>query len=152
MSAFPDGFVPHDRKSPVTDAWQPLWSRVLADRVEIGFEVGENHCNGRGLLHGGVLAALADNAMGMSLGHVVRAGKPDGGAPSGIVTTNLNLDFVGMSRPGQPVIIIPRVVHAGRGSGVVEAIVTSDGAVIARANATFRILSGGLEQRSINLN
>jgi acyl-coenzyme A thioesterase PaaI-like protein len=68
MSDIPSGFTPHTRKSPVTDPWQPLYARTDHGVYELGFILDTCHCNGRGLLHGGVIAALADNAMGLSLG------------------------------------------------------------------------------------
>ncbi len=70
----PAGFAPHFRKSPVTDPWEPLYSRVLDDRVVIGFHVAGAHTNSRGMLHGGLIAALADNAMGPMLGSRFRSG------------------------------------------------------------------------------
>jgi uncharacterized protein (TIGR00369 family) len=143
MTAIPDGFVPHTRSSPVTDPWQPLLARRTAEAFELGFDVRTDHCNGRGLLHGGVLAALADNAMGLSLGLVLEsAGDRHGsGAVSGIVTTTLSLDYLDMARPGDWVEIRPRVIKAGGGSGVVDALVVAgDGRVLARANAVFKVL------------
>ena len=64
----PEGFAPHFRKSPVTDAWEPLYSRKQDGVVQIGLTIRAAHCNSRGLPHGGVIATLADNAMGLSCG------------------------------------------------------------------------------------
>ena len=66
MSDPPDGFAPHFRKSAVTDAWEPLFSRRIDGTVQIGLSLRDAHCNSSGLLHGGVIAALANNAMGLS--------------------------------------------------------------------------------------
>ena len=60
----PDGFERHFRRSGLTDPWEPLYSRKLDDRVQIGLTLAAPHCNSRGLVHGGLIAALADNAMG----------------------------------------------------------------------------------------
>jgi uncharacterized protein (TIGR00369 family) len=144
MTEIPAGFVPHTRSSPVTDPWQPLLARRTDTAFEIGFEVRTAHCNARGLLHGGVLAALTDNAMGLSLGVALEAaGASHGrGSVSGIVTTTLSLDYLDMARPGDWVEIRPRVVKAGGGSGVVDALVVAgDGRLIARGNAVFKVLS-----------
>lgn len=143
MTDIPAGFTPHTRSSPVTDPWQPLLARRTDSAYEIGFEVRTAHCNARGLLHGGVLAALADNAMGLSLGVALEAaGRSHGsGAVSGIVTTSLSLDYLDMARPGDWVEIRPRVVKAGGSSGVVDALVVAgDGRVLARGNAVFKVL------------
>ncbi|MFZ4121485.1 MAG: PaaI family thioesterase [Caulobacterales bacterium] len=138
MQTPPDGFILHDRKSPVTDAWAPLWSRRAPGNIEIGFFVQTAHCNARGLLHGGVLAALADNAMGMSLGRTVVQADATTQRPN-ILTTSLSLDYIASAKPGQWVCITPRVLKASGSSGVVDALITSDGQTIARANASFRI-------------
>ena len=137
--ARPDGFELHFRKSRVTDPWEPIYSRRSAGRVEIGLVLAEAHCNSRGFAHGGVIAALADNAMGLSYG-AARAADLDITVPSGALTVSLSLDYVASAKPGQWLQVTPRVVKAGRSTGVVEALVTADGEVVARANATFRMV------------
>ncbi|MEA2966409.1 MAG: hypothetical protein QOI46_6507, partial [Alphaproteobacteria bacterium] len=70
----PEGFAPHWRKSGLTDPWEPLYSRRTGEAVYIGLRAGPAHSNSRGFVHGGLISALADNAMGLScgvtLGHV----------------------------------------------------------------------------------
>ena len=102
----------------------------------LGVVLGPAHCNSRGLVHGGVIATLADNAMGASLG-ATRALEP-GEAPSGAVTVSLSLDYVAAARLGQWMLVTPRVLKAGRSMGFVDALITADHEVIARAAATFR--------------
>ena len=128
----PEGFLPHDRKSPVTDAWEPLFARRSERAVQLGLRVSSAHCNARGFLHGGVIASLADNAMGLSL--ALATG-------TGAVTVNLTLDYVQSAHPGQWLQVEPRVIRAGGKLGFVDALVTADGETIARANATFRIVT-----------
>src|SRR6266851_5137655 len=62
----PDGFEPHFRKSPFTDPWEPLYSKRTDKAVIMGLRLAKPHTNARGLIHGGLIAALADNAMGYS--------------------------------------------------------------------------------------
>ena len=62
----PAGFEPHFRKSPFTDPWEPLYSKKTDKAVVIGLRLAKAHTNGRGLIHGGLIASLADNAMGYS--------------------------------------------------------------------------------------
>lgn len=138
MTSVPEGFSPHYRKSPVTDAWEPLYSRVEAEAVVLGFVVRDAHCNARGLLHGGVAAALADNAMGLSLGQALRhRGLAEG--LGGIATTSLGIDYIAPARPGQWVEIISRVLKTSKASGLVDALITADGSLTARAHAAFHI-------------
>jgi uncharacterized protein (TIGR00369 family) len=130
----PEGFAPHFRKSPVTEPWEPLFSRKLDGAVQIGLHLRAAHCNSRGLLHGGVIAALADNAMGLSCGLSLPS-------VEGLVTVSLTVDYVGSAKIGQWLQIGPRVLKTGKSMGFADALVTADGAVIARASATFRILA-----------
>lgn len=129
----PEGFQEHFRKSPVTDPWEPLYSRRSADKVELAFDVRTAHCNSRGFLHGGVLAALCDNFMGLSLAAVLDNPK------ASIVTVNLSLDYIGSAKIGDVVVVDPRVIKSGGSIAFCDAIARSGDAIIARANATFRV-------------
>lgn len=133
QTKIPDGFAPHFRKSRVTDPWEPLYSRSTADAVQIGLFVGDAHCNSRGFLHGGVIAALADNAMGLSCVAVMAE------RPRGLVTVNLSVDYVGAAKLGQWMLIAPRVLKAGKSLAFADALVTADGETIARASASFKV-------------
>jgi uncharacterized protein (TIGR00369 family) len=133
MNSIPTGFEPHFRKSPVTDPWEPLFSRRRHDGVNLFFEVRAAHCNSRGYLHGGVLAALCDNVMGLSLGAVLNNAKAN------IVTINLALDYLGSARIGDAVLVEPRVIRAGSAIGVCDALVKIGDKTIVRANATFSV-------------
>ena len=65
-TAIPEGFERHFRQSPLTDPWEPIYSKRTAEAVIIGLRLATPHTNSRGLIHGGLIAALADNAMGLS--------------------------------------------------------------------------------------
>ena len=135
--AIPDGFKTHERHSPLTAPWEPIFARREADRLRLGLEIRTEHTNSRGLLHGGLIAALADNAMGLSLGVVLEA---DGRHPKrGLITTSLAIDFLGRAELGQWLEVDTSFIHAGRRQGVAQAFVTADGEIIARANAAFAI-------------
>ena len=133
----PAGFAPHFRKSRLTDPWEPLFSRVLADRVIIGLYVREPHTNSRGMLHGGLIAALADNAMGLSCVQVLtgEGRKPAGG----LVTVSMATDFIGAAKLGQWVEVDTQYVKAGKTLCFAQSFVTADGEVIARSDARFKV-------------
>jgi uncharacterized protein (TIGR00369 family) len=134
MQAPPDGFAPHFKTSPVTAPWEPLYSRRGERSVEMGLWLRQAHCNSRGFVHGGVIAALADNAMGLSC----VACQP---GVKGALTVSLGVDYVATAKLGQWLLIAPRVIKAGGTLGFADALVTADGEAIARANATFRMYS-----------
>ena len=133
----PEGFNPHDRSSPVTRPWEPIYALHESDRVRLGLEIRPEHTNSRGLLHGGLIAALADNALGLSLAARLKAENRE--VEKGLITTSLTVDFLGRAGLGQCLEVDTTFTHAGRRLGVAQAFVTADGEIIARANAAFAI-------------
>ena len=134
----PEGYAPHFRKSGFTDHWEPLYSRVDDRQVSIGLWLDERHCNSRGFVHGGLIASIADNAMGLSSGRVLAAqGRDDIG---GLVTVNLSTDFIGSAQIGQWLATDTHFVRAGGSLCFTDCLLSADGEPIARASATFKIV------------
>ena len=136
-TAPPAGFEPHFRRSPRTEPWEPIFSRRLPDRVIIGLYAREPHTNSRGMVHGGLIAALADNAMGLSCVVVLTAQerKPEGG----LVTVSMATDFIGAAKLGQWVAFDTSYVRTGRTLCFAQAFITADSEVIGRADARFKV-------------
>lgn len=132
----PEGFERHFRQSPLTDPWEPLYSRREGDRFHLGLRVQNAHCNSRGKAHGGLISALADNAMGLAC--VLAAGDQAGSA----VTVQMSVDFIGAIETGQWLEIIAKPTKLGRTLAFAEARVAADGELTARATAVFRMLIG----------
>jgi len=128
-----DGFEPYLRKSPLTEPWEPLYAKRTDKAVMIGLRLAKPHTNGRGLIHGGLIAALADNAMGHSCAHVM-------GGQSSLVTISLAVDFVGTAQIGQWLVVESEVIRTGHTICFAQSLIKADDAVIARANATFRVV------------
>lgn len=129
----PEGFEPHFRKSPLTDPWEPLYSRKTDKAVIMGLRLAKSHTNSRGLIHGGLIAALADGAMGYSCAQVT-------GWRSSFVTISLAVDFTGSAEIGQWLAVESEVIRTGSTICFAQCLVKADGAVVARANATFRVV------------
>lgn len=134
----PQGFQRHFRRSGLTDPWEPLYSRQFEDRVQMGLFLADQHCNSRGLVHGGLIAALADNAMGLSCAAALQAAGRDAG--KGLVTVSLGADYLGSARLGEWLLIDPEAVKVGGSICFARALVRSDDKPIAMTNATFKIL------------
>lgn len=134
----PDGFERHFRRSGLTDPWEPLYSRQLDDRVQMGLFLAEQHCNSRALVHGGLIAALADNAMGLSCATALRAADRD--PTKGLVTVSLGTDYLGSAKLGEWLEIDPEPVKIGGSICFARAIIRANKAPVAMANATFKIL------------
>jgi len=129
----PEGFEPHFRQSPLTDPWEPLYSKRTERAVIIGLRLAKPHTNARGLIHGGLIAALADNAMGYSCAHVM-------GGASSLVTIGLAVDFIGAAEVGQWLAVESDVIKTGSTICFAQSLIKADDAVIARANGTFRVV------------
>ena len=59
----------------------------------IGLRAEGKHCNARGTVHGGILATLADVALGYVMAF-------SSNPPTRLVTANLSLDFAGAANAG----------------------------------------------------
>ncbi len=137
MDDIPEGYFPHFRKSPVTQPWEPIYACEAGDRLKLGVRVRPEHCNSRSMPHGGFLAALADNAMGLSVGvRMAAAGYP----AARLVTVSLTMDYLGSAGVGQWLEFDPDFVKLGRSICFTEATVRADGTPVARARATFKLL------------
>ena len=107
--------------------------RAERGRVEIALEAAD-HLNLQGLLHGGVVASLADTATGLAVRTMVPAGRRH-------VTVQLDVHYL---RPGAPgrVTAIGTTVRVGTSIGYAEADVTDDrGRLLARATATVAVMA-----------
>ena len=129
----PDGFEPLSRKSPLTEPWEPLYAKKTDKAVNIGLRLARPHTNGRGLIHGGLNAALADNAMGYSCAQMTIW-------TISFVTISLTVDFVGSAEIGQWLAIESDVIRTGKTICFAQCLVKADDTVIARASGTFRVV------------
>jgi uncharacterized protein (TIGR00369 family) len=136
MSDIPKGFAPHLRKSPLTEPWEPLYSKKTETGIIIGLYAGEQHCNSRGFVHGGLISALSDNAMGLSC-----ASHYDQATLGGMVTISLHVDFTGSVQKGDWMECVTHSVNAGRTIAAAQSHVTANGKICAMIGATFKVLS-----------
>lgn len=134
----PAGYAPHTRRSPLTDPWEPLFARETAEAVQLAVEIHEAHCNGRGFAHGGLISALADNAMGLSVVRLAR--QQPGQEKASAVTVTLALDYLDSARIGECLEVHPSVLKQGRTLAFAECRVVSGDRLIARGNASFRMV------------
>lgn len=120
-------------------AWEWLGVRLVhqgegtATVEMVGLEQMANHA---GFLHGGLIGALADSAMGAS----VRTLKP---AVRRAVSFDLKLNFIAAAEIGETLRATGKVVHAGRRTCVTECRVEGEGGrLIATASGTFMVSRG----------
>jgi uncharacterized protein (TIGR00369 family) len=134
-SDIPEGFAPDPQKSPITDPWEPLYSKRTEKAVVLGLRVAKPHTNQQGLVHGGLIATLADSAMAYSCRQVM------GSWASWMATISLTVDFVGPAQIGQWLTVESDVIKTGKTICFAQSLIKADNSVIARANATFRVVA-----------
>lgn len=122
---------------PVAETLDFAGFDVEAGRVSFRIVPREFHYNPIGAVHGGVLATLADSAMGCAVHSTLTAG-------SGYTTLEFKINFV---RPvtvetGE-IVATGEVVHRGRRVATAEARITdADGRLLAHASTTCLVLEG----------
>ena len=129
----PAHFTPLFRSSPFLDMIGPLYNTGMGAQLIIGFQVQDKHTNARGLLHGGVLATIADVALGYSL---ATSTSP----PTAMVTANLTLDFAGSAKPGDWVETSVDIQKLGSRLAFANAYFHVGAERIARASAVFLVV------------
>jgi uncharacterized protein (TIGR00369 family) len=139
MTTVPAGFGPLFRSSPVIDLIGPVHSKGEGADLVLGLRVEQKHCNMRGTLHGGILATLADVALGYT---VAFSTKP----PTGLVTANLTLDFAGTAKIGDWLEAKVDVQKKGGRLAFANCYISVGENRIVRASAVF-VVAGELSER-----
>lgn len=134
----PEGFERHTRRSGLTAPWEPIYARHTVEGVVLAIRAREPHSNSRGFVHGGLISALADNAMGLSCGKLLGSVTE---SSSGLVTVSLTVDFIGSAKIGQWIEIRPTVIKTGKSLCFASAIIMADESVCARASGVFKVLT-----------
>ena len=93
VSQVPPGFEPIFRVSPISELLGPVYYKGSGHELSLGLRAQQKHANLRGSVHGGVLAAIADMALGYTLAF---AEDPQ----MGLVTANLSIDYAGSAKIG----------------------------------------------------
>jgi len=130
MPRIPEGFRKIERLSPFNALVGPLYERRDGETVSIGLAIEEKHVNSRGICHGGVLATLAD----LALGYAMLAKSGDKGS---FVTAHLAVDYAGAARPGDWIESKVEVQRVGSRLAFANCYLISNRKPIVRASAIF---------------
>lgn len=138
MSDFPvpEGYTPLSRSSPLLELIGPVYCRGSGLQLELGLRADGRHANGRGTVHGGILATLADIGMGYAMAF-------SSDPPLPLITASLHLDYLGAVQVGEWIEV--RLEHSKRGRQMAFATVTLQVGtrVVVRANAVFAVPGQG---------
>ena len=124
----PQGFTPSLDRGAFSTRNGPYFHDASGRQA---FFARKRHCNGIGLIHGGMLSAFLD---GVLAGAAVRGS----GAVS--VTVHLSIDFLDMGRAGDWVIGEASLTRAARDLAFVEGRAAMGGRTLARATGVFKLM------------
>ena len=91
MSSIPHGFRQLTEVIGFAEANGPWFEKIEGRRAIRGFRPGPHHANALGIVHGGMLAAFLDSAMGTAVWHQLERRS---------VTLRLSLDYLGPGKVG----------------------------------------------------
>jgi acyl-coenzyme A thioesterase 13 len=130
MTAIPEGFRRIEGLSPFNALVGPLYERRDGERVSIGLALEEKHTNSRGIVHGGVLATLAD----LALGYAMLARSGDKGS---FVTAHLAVDYAGAAHAGDWIESRTEIQRVGSRLAFANCYLVVGANPIVRASAIF---------------
>lgn len=132
--AVPTGYEPLFRESPFVNLIGPFHQKKTDTTLDIGLRIVEKHCNIRKDLHGGVLSAFADFAMGYNIAF---SEEPRISA----VTANLNVDYLGRAAVGDWLEARVELVKKGKRIIFANCYFYVDDHLVAKANGLFHVLN-----------
>lgn len=134
MSA-PSGFAPFERPGPFIEVLGPLYlPEDRAVRNVVAMRAERKHLNTRGVVHGGVLAALVDTAFGVVIS---RSREPR--LPS--VTVSLTSDFLEPVREGDWVEAHIEIQRSGKRLVFAQGNLRVEGRNVLRASGVFAVVA-----------
>lgn len=130
----PAGFVRLRRGGPFMAGLGPLYCHRRDGRIIIALRIDERHTNMRGIAHGGMLATLADGALGIGL----TLASDD---KVSFVTVNLSTDFVAAARPGDWVEAHIDIQRVGKRMAFANCYLQVGEERILRASGVFAVMA-----------
>lgn len=133
--------VPFD---PAAEGWErrgtgnyshlvgPFWTRREAAGWVYGVMAEERHLNGAGIVHGGFLVTVADNALGLTVWEAA------GRVPC--VTVQLNTQFIAAVRAGEFLTARAEILRKAHSTVFVRGVLTVGDRTVAAADGVWKIL------------
>ena len=109
----------------------PYYASTSQTGVRQAFFARGRHCNGVGLIHGGMLSAFLDGLLAGAVGRATQCAA---------VTVHLSIDFLDMGRAGDWVIGEAVVSRATRDLAFAEGRASVSGRDLARASGVFKLM------------
>lgn len=147
MIEIPEGFEPLATQSPFIQNVGPFYVRAVEDRVDLGIEIRETHCNSRGRLHGAMVCAVADIALGQNVARAFAENGAFVGADGellpgvGMATVSMSIDYAGTARQGDWAEVRVDLQRAGRRMAFANAYISHQDERIARVSGVYQVIN-----------
>lgn len=132
----PAGFNPVSHKSNALQLLGPFYQRGTGAGMVIAFRAAEKHANLRGFVHGGVLASLAD----IALGYVTVFGSDP---PRPFVTVSLTINYTNAAKIGDWIEARVDWIRTGKTMSFANCYLTVGELPIAHASGVFSMVTEG---------
>lgn len=129
----PEGYKPMVRQAPFWELAGPFYEKECDDGSRhVGVRIEEKHCNVRGTAHGGLIATLADIALGYNIACATGWELP-------IATVNLTTDYAGAAQVGDWLEARVDIQRIGRSVIFANTFIYVGDKRIARASGVFSV-------------
>lgn len=138
----PAGFEPLTGSGPFFSTLGPLFRRRGEDGgTVLGLRVAPQHANLIGVAHGGLLASLADGALGVNLSR-------RGGYERPLVTVNLSIDYLSAAQVGEWIEARVQPRRLGSRLAFADCVISAGQREVLRATAVFAMVAAPGPARS----
>lgn len=127
----PPGFTLQSGRGAFTTHNGPYFQRRTEAGLEQAFFALDRHCNGLGLVHGGMLTAFLDGLLAGAVGNAT---------DRAAVTVHMSVDFLTMGRAGEWVLGHARLTRAARDIAFAEGHAHVGELVLAQATGVFGLM------------
>ncbi len=141
----PPGFQKFETESPFNLNVGPYYFREDKNEIVFGLRVQKHHCNTSGRLHGAMVGALGDIALGHSIakalssGYILSNTNAEEQERGSMVTLNLTSDYSGTATEGDWLEVYVEVQHVGKSTAFANAYFKNESANIARVSGIYKL-------------
>ena len=129
----PEGFEPMPAFGRFHELVGPIYYRKSGTGFAVGLRVAQKHLNRGDIVHGGMIAMLADTA-------ITWATKYTQQPPISALTTQLSIGMMGKARQGDWIEAQVEVIRSGRRVVFSNCFIWANGERIAQATAQFQVV------------
>ena len=134
VNTIPDGFVPLRMGGDYIELNGPIYVRVEAGQLQLGFRVEKRHTNPMGICHGGWMASFADMVLPISVHHQNKELRS-----RFLPTISLQLDYLAPGSLGAWVQGTGQLLRHTKSLVFAQGLITVDGEPAVRMSGVFKI-------------